>query len=140
MRTSHILLPSVMVESSTPVRNPTSLPFLRAKLFNFLTDNMACVATPNVVIVTKEEDAVSNCTINLAGPGVALCSHEEADAQIFMHDRHATEAGFSSMPSLAAMSFQHYVAKGRSPVARGKPGMFVMRLPVSSANSASIHR
>ncbi|KAJ8405639.1 hypothetical protein AAFF_G00316190 [Aldrovandia affinis] len=32
MRTSHILLPSVMVESSTPVRNPTSLPFLRAKL------------------------------------------------------------------------------------------------------------
>ena len=35
------------------------------------------------------------------------------------------------MPSLAAMSFQHSVTKGRSLL--GKPGMFVMRLPVSSA-------
>ena len=41
--------------------------------------------------VTKEKDAVSNCTINLAG--VAPCSHEEADTGIFVHARHATEAG-----------------------------------------------
>lgn len=49
------------------------------------------MAIPNVVIVTKEEDAVSNRTINLAG--VAPCSQEEADTRIFVHARHATEAG-----------------------------------------------
>ncbi|KAJ8387985.1 hypothetical protein AAFF_G00147760 [Aldrovandia affinis] len=63
----------------------------KAELFNFLADKIARVATPNVVIVTKEEDAVSNRTINLAG--VAPCSHEEADTRIFVHARHATEAG-----------------------------------------------
>ena len=151
------------------------------------------MATPNVVIVTKEEDAISNSTIDLAG--VAPCSHEEADTQIFVHARHAAEAGSkvimvkandtdilviaisvlqalqnlglqqlwvafgqkqnlkwipvhdlccklaekssSSMPSLAAMLFQDSVAKGRSLL--GKPGMFVMRLLVSSANSAITH-
>ena len=50
------------------------------------------MATPNVVIVTKEEDAVSNMhTINL--DEVAPCSHEEADTRIFVHARHATEKG-----------------------------------------------
>ena len=63
----------------------------KAELFNFLADKIACVATPNVVIVTKEEEAVSNCTIDLAG--VAPCSHEEADTRIFVHARLATEAG-----------------------------------------------
>ena len=63
----------------------------KAELFNFLADKIARVATPNVVIVTKEEDAVSNRTINLAG--LAPCSQEEADTQIFVHARHATEAG-----------------------------------------------
>ena len=63
----------------------------KAELFNFLLDKIACVATAYVVIVTREDDAVSNRTINLAG--VAPCSHEEADMQIFVHARHATEAG-----------------------------------------------
>ena len=63
----------------------------KAELFNFLADKIACVATPNVVTVTKEEDDVSSRTINLAG--VAPCSHEEADTRIFVHARHATEAG-----------------------------------------------
>ncbi|KAJ8358245.1 hypothetical protein AAFF_G00020150 [Aldrovandia affinis] len=63
----------------------------KAELFNFLADKIARVATPNVVIVTKEEDAVSNRTINLAG--VAPYSHEEADTRIFVHARHVTEAG-----------------------------------------------
>ena len=63
----------------------------KVELFNFLADKIARVAAPNVVIVTKEEDAVSNCTISLAG--VAPCSHEEADTWIFVHARHATEAG-----------------------------------------------
>ena len=44
----------------------------------------------------------------------------------------------SSMPSLAAMSFQHSMTKGRRLL--GKPGMFVIRLPVSSATSVSTHR
>ena len=49
------------------------------------------MSSQNVVIVTKEEDAVSNHTIDLAG--VAPCSHEESDTRIFVHARHATEAG-----------------------------------------------
>ena len=49
------------------------------------------MATPIVVIVTKEEDAVSNRTINLVG--VVPCSQEEADTRIFVHATHATEAG-----------------------------------------------
>lgn len=61
------------------------------ELFNFLADKITRVATPNVVILTKEKDAVSNCTISLAG--VAPCSHEEAATRVFVHARHATEAG-----------------------------------------------
>ena len=63
----------------------------KVELFNFLADKIAHMSTQNVVIVTKEEDAVSNHTINLAG--VAPCSHEESDTRIFVHARHATEAG-----------------------------------------------
>ena len=63
----------------------------KAELFNFLADKISGMATPNVVIVTKEEDAISNSTIDLAG--VAPCSHEEADTRIFVHARHAAEAG-----------------------------------------------
>ena len=44
-----------------------------------------------MVIVTKEQDAVSNNTVNMAG--WALCSHEETDTSIFVHARHATKAG-----------------------------------------------
>ena len=63
----------------------------KAELFKFLVDKIACVASPNVVIVTKEYDAVSNHIINLAG--VSSCSHKEADTQIFVHVRHGKEAG-----------------------------------------------
>ena len=63
----------------------------KVELFNFLADKIAHMSSQNVVIVTKEEDAVSNHTINLAG--VAPCSHEESDTRIFVHARHATEAG-----------------------------------------------
>ena len=41
--------------------------------------------------MTKEQVAGSNHTVNLAG--LAPCSHEEADTRIFVHTRHATEAG-----------------------------------------------
>ena len=56
-----------------------------------MVDKIAPVATPNVVIVSKEEDAVSNPTINMAG--VAPCTQEEADTRIFVHACHAIEPG-----------------------------------------------
>ena len=49
------------------------------------------IFTTNVVIVTKEDDVVSNKPTKLTG--LAPCSHEEADTRIFVHARDATEAG-----------------------------------------------
>lgn len=67
----------------------------KTKLFNFLADKIACVASPNVVIVTKEEDAVSNCTINL--DGVALCGHEKLTCgTLCMPDMQQKQAAKSS--------------------------------------------
>lgn len=63
----------------------------KVELFNFLADHIAQVSSQNVVIVTKEEDAISNHAINLTG--VAPCSHEESDTRLFVHARDATEAG-----------------------------------------------
>ena len=61
------------------------------ELLNFLADIISCVISPNVIIVTKERDAVSNHTVDLAG--LAPWSHEEADTRIFVHARHASAAG-----------------------------------------------
>ena len=44
-----------------------------------------------MVIVTKKEDAVSNHSVNQ--DAVAPCSHKEADTNIFVHAKHATETG-----------------------------------------------
>ena len=63
----------------------------KVELFNFLADIISRVVTPNVIIVTKEQDVVSNYTVDLAG--LAPCGHEEADTRICVHVRHATEAG-----------------------------------------------
>ena len=87
----------------------------KAELFKFLADRIARLAIPNVVIVTNEEDAVSNRTINLAG--VAPFSQEEADTRIFLHARHTTEAGskvivtqmLSSSQSVSCRHFRSYV-------------------------------
>ena len=46
----------------------------------------------NIVIVTKEEGAVSNYQISLEG--MAPCNHEEADSCIFVHARHAVAEGY----------------------------------------------
>ena len=63
----------------------------KVELFNFLADKIAHMSSQNVVIVTKEEDAVSNHTINLAG--VAPCSHEESDTRIlYMTDMQQKQA------------------------------------------------
>ena len=50
-------------------------------------------------------------------------------------DRRRADEFSSSLPSLDAMLFHLSVAKGRS--LHGKPGMRVIRLLMSSANSAS---
>lgn len=61
----------------------------KTELFNFLADKIVYMCTPNAVIVTKEEDAVSNHTISL--DGVTLYNHE--DTKIFMHAKHAVAEG-----------------------------------------------
>ena len=62
----------------------------KVELFNLLADIISCVVIPNVIIVTKEQDVVSNHTVDLAG--LAPCGHEEAGTRICGHVRHATEA------------------------------------------------
>ena len=58
-------------------------------LFNFLADKIEQMPSPNMVIVTKEENALSNHTISIED--VSPCSHREADTQICVHARHAQE-------------------------------------------------
>ena len=67
----------------------------KTDLFNFLTDKIEQMPSPNMVIVTKEENVLSNHTISLEG--VSPCSHEEADTRIFVHARHAAPDGSKSM-------------------------------------------
>ena len=49
----------------------------------------------HVVIVTREEEVVSNQVIS--HEGMAPCNHEEADSQIFLHARHAVAKGHTSL-------------------------------------------
>ena len=49
----------------------------KTDLFNFLADKIEQMPSPNMVIVAKDENALSNHTISLEG--VSTCSHEEAD-------------------------------------------------------------
>ena len=53
------------------------------------------MSSHNMVIVTKEDNTLSNHTISLKG--VSPCSHEEADTRIFVHARHATQEGSKSL-------------------------------------------
>ena len=61
----------------------------------FLADKIEQMPSPNMVIVTKEENAFSNHTISIEG--VSPCSHEEADTRIFVHARHAVQEGSKYM-------------------------------------------
>ena len=67
----------------------------KTDLFNFLADKIEQMPSPNMAIVTKEENALSNHMISLEG--VSPCSHEEADIQIFVHARHAAQEGSKSL-------------------------------------------
>lgn len=63
----------------------------KTELFRFLADKIAHMSTPNLVIVTKDENVACNDPISL--DGIAPCSHEEADTRIFVHARHAVKEG-----------------------------------------------
>ena len=67
----------------------------KTDLFNFLADKIEQVPSPNMVIVTKEDNALSYHTISLEG--VPPCSHKEADTRIFFHARHAAQEGSESL-------------------------------------------
>ena len=67
----------------------------KTDFFNFLADKTVERCQGTVVIVTKEEGAVSNQLISLEG--MAPFNHEEADSRLFMHARHAVEQGHTSL-------------------------------------------
>ncbi|KAJ8364285.1 hypothetical protein SKAU_G00131160 [Synaphobranchus kaupii] len=67
----------------------------KTELFNFLADKIVRMHTPNMVIVTKEEDTVSNQATSL--DDVAPCNHEEADTRIFIHAKHAAAEGSTDL-------------------------------------------
>ena len=101
----------------------------KTELFNFLAGKIVQAASQNVVIVTKEEDAISNQDMSLRE--VTPCSHKEADTRIFVHARHAAEEGskvlivkasdtdvlviaISVLPSLQAIGLQQmWIAFGQ---------------------------
>ena len=67
----------------------------KTDLFNLLADKIEQMPSPNMVIVTKEENALSNHTIRLEG--MSPCSHDEADTRIIVHARHAAQEGCKSL-------------------------------------------
>ena len=67
----------------------------KTDIFNFLADKIEQMPSPNMVIVTKEDNVLSNHTISLEC--VSPCSHEEADTRIFVHARHAAQEGSKSL-------------------------------------------
>jgi len=64
---------------------------MTTKIFKFLADKIAQMSATNMIIVTKEDGAVSNHPTSLVK--MAPCSHEEPDTRIFVHARQAVEEG-----------------------------------------------
>ena len=62
----------------------------KTDLFHFLADKIAHMTVPNMV-VTKGPDVLTTSETSL--DSLDKCFHEEADSQIFVHSRHATEEG-----------------------------------------------
>lgn len=67
----------------------------KTKLFNFLADKIAITSTINIVIITKEDDAIATQPKSLSEikPG----GHEEADSQIFVHAKSIAVQGNKSL-------------------------------------------
>ena len=67
----------------------------KTELFHFLADKICEVQTSSTVIVTKGEDVISNSRKPLGD--ISLCSHEEADTQIFLHAKNTTVDGSKTL-------------------------------------------
>ena len=60
-----------------------------------MADRIATITSPNLLNVTKGNEALTNHDISLEG--VAPCQNEEADTRIFVHVRHAAKQGCKSV-------------------------------------------
>ena len=70
----------------------------KTELFHFLADAVAKMTTDNLVIVTKEKDALTSANYtNLSLVELAPCTHEEANKRIFLHAWHAAREGYKSL-------------------------------------------
>ena len=74
----------------------------KTELFGFLTDKIVSINTDvtsvfmdTIIVVTKEENVVSNKTIDT--DFIAPCTHEAADTRMFLHAKHAAIGGSKSI-------------------------------------------
>lgn len=67
----------------------------KTELFGFLADKIVSINTDATIVVTKEENVVSNKAIDT--DFIAPCNHEEADTRMFLHAKHAAIGGSKSI-------------------------------------------
>ena len=67
----------------------------KPELFVFKADKIVSIDTVSSIVVTKDEDVVSNkaIDINLKAP----CNHTEAENRMFLHAKHAALSGIKSV-------------------------------------------
>ena len=67
----------------------------KLELFVFLAEKIVTIDTLSSIVVTKEENVVSNKAIDtdLKAP----CNHEQADTCMFLHAKHAALGGIKSV-------------------------------------------
>ena len=64
-------------------------------LFVFLAEKIVTIDTVSSIVVTKEENVVSNKALDT--DLIAPCNHEEADTRMFLHAKHAALGGIKSV-------------------------------------------
>ena len=62
----------------------------KTEFFQFMAEKIVSLPSENDIIVTRNDQALSNKNRDLSG---LTCSHEEADTRIFVHARYAIIAG-----------------------------------------------
>lgn len=67
----------------------------KTELFGFLADKIVSMNTDATIVVTKEDNVVSNKAIDT--DFIAPCTHEEADTRMFLHAKHAAIGGSKSI-------------------------------------------
>ena len=60
-------------------------------MFGFLADKIITANTDSVIIVTKDDNVISNSDIDTEN--IAPCNHEEADTRMFFQAKHAAVTG-----------------------------------------------